>query len=123
MLTGTKKRDHITRLLASLHWLSVHFRIQFKTSQIAFSALNGQVPSYITDLIHWQSAPRSLRFNNKSLSYVPKLNGVRAFAAAAPRLWNQLQLDFRCAPSICVFYPLIFQCVVMFINSVFCECE
>ena len=31
LLTGTKKRDHITPVLASLHWLPVKFRIDFKS--------------------------------------------------------------------------------------------
>ena len=30
LLTRTRKRDHITPILASLHWLPVHFRIHFK---------------------------------------------------------------------------------------------
>ncbi len=30
-LTKTKKRNHITPVLRSLHWLPVRFRIEFKT--------------------------------------------------------------------------------------------
>ena len=30
LLTGHKKRDHISPILASLHWLPVRFRIDFK---------------------------------------------------------------------------------------------
>ncbi|KAF7649941.1 hypothetical protein LDENG_00133700, partial [Lucifuga dentata] len=30
LLTHTKRREHITPVLASLHWLPVHFQIQFK---------------------------------------------------------------------------------------------
>ena len=30
LLTGTKKREHISPVLASLHWLPVKFRIDFK---------------------------------------------------------------------------------------------
>ncbi len=29
LLTGTSKREHITPILASLHWPPVHFRINF----------------------------------------------------------------------------------------------
>ena len=30
LLTGVRKREHITPILASLHWLPVHFRVHFK---------------------------------------------------------------------------------------------
>lgn len=30
LLTGTCKHEHISPILASLHWLSVHLRIRFK---------------------------------------------------------------------------------------------
>ncbi len=49
LLTGAKKHDHITPILASLHWLPVSFRIQFKILLIVFKALNGQ--AHLTFLI------------------------------------------------------------------------
>ncbi len=105
LLTGAKKHDHITPILASLHWLPVSFRIQFKILLIVFKALNGQAPSYISDLISFKSKP--LRSANKALLYVPRsrlqFKGDRAFAVAAPRLWNQLPPDIKSAPSISVF--------------------
>ncbi len=51
LLTGAKQRDHIIPILASLHWLPVSFRIQLKIVLIVFKALDGQAPSYISDLI------------------------------------------------------------------------
>jgi len=36
LLTGTKKREHITPVLASLHWLPVRFRIDFKILMFVF---------------------------------------------------------------------------------------
>lgn len=87
ILNSTDNSEHITPVLASLHWLPVHFRIQFKTLLIAFKALNGQPTSYITHLIHWHSASGSFRSDNKSLLYVPwsrlSIKGDRAFAVAA----------------------------------------
>ncbi len=55
LLTGAKKHEHITPILASLHWLPVSFRIQLKILLIVFKALNGQAPSYISDLISFNS--------------------------------------------------------------------
>lgn len=78
----------------SLHWLPVHFRIQFETLLIAFKALNGLTLSYITDLAHWHSAPRSHSPNNKSLLYIPwsrlKLHRNRALAAQQELCYQQV---------------------------------
>uniref|UniRef100_A0A3B3HXE2 Uncharacterized protein n=1 Tax=Oryzias latipes TaxID=8090 RepID=A0A3B3HXE2_ORYLA len=41
LLTGTRKREHITPVLASLHWLPVHFRVCFKIILFVFKSLNG----------------------------------------------------------------------------------
>lgn len=51
LLTGTKKREHISPILASLHWLPVNFRIEFNILLFVFKALNGLAPKYISDLI------------------------------------------------------------------------
>lgn len=45
-LTNTKRREHISPVLATLHWLPVIYRIDFKV--LLLKALNGQGPSYIT---------------------------------------------------------------------------
>lgn len=44
LLTGTRKREHITPVLASLHWLPVSFRINFKILLMVFKCLNGLAP-------------------------------------------------------------------------------
>ena len=107
LLTGSKKWEHITPVLASLHWLPVQQRIIFKTVLMVFKAINGQAPSYLSDLLHPHSATRSLRSSYKGLLHIPrsrlKQKGGRAFAVAAPRLWNQLPPDIRDAPSIYAF--------------------
>uniref|UniRef100_A0A8C6LN66 Reverse transcriptase domain-containing protein n=1 Tax=Nothobranchius furzeri TaxID=105023 RepID=A0A8C6LN66_NOTFU len=51
VLMRIKKRDHISPVLASLHWLPVKFRIDFKILLLTYKALNNQAPSYISDLI------------------------------------------------------------------------
>lgn len=48
LLTGTKKREHITPVLASLHWLPVRFRIDFKILLLVFKILNGMAPPYLS---------------------------------------------------------------------------
>lgn len=111
LLTRSKKSCHITPVLASLHWLPVHFRIQFKVLTVTFRALHGQAPPYISDLIFPYSSGRSLRSSDRHLLAVPrsrlKTKGDRAFQVAAPRLWNALPLDLRTAPSEQSFKKLL----------------
>ncbi|XP_073670896.1 uncharacterized protein [Paramisgurnus dabryanus] len=87
LLTGAKKSDHVTPILASLHWLPVHFRVQFKILLFVFKARNGQAPSYIKNLITPCSSSRSLRPTDKALLALPwsrlKTKGDRAFSIAA----------------------------------------
>ena len=42
---------HTTTLLRQLHWLPVHYRIIFKTLLIAFKAINGLGPGYLSCLV------------------------------------------------------------------------
>ncbi|XP_051980605.1 uncharacterized protein LOC127641781 [Xyrauchen texanus] len=107
LLTGAKKREHISPVLASLHGLPVHYRIHFKIFLFVYKDLNGVAPSYLSELLSYQQTPRSLRSSDKFLLQIPRsrLNFKvdRAFSVAGPRLWNSIPLDVRSAPSIPVF--------------------
>ena len=48
IFSSTRKFDHISPVLASLHWLPVQYRILVL---LVFKALNGQAPSHISDII------------------------------------------------------------------------
>ena len=107
LLTNSRKYDHITPILASLHWLPVHFRIHFKVILFVFKALNGLAPLYLAELIQPYIPNRSLRSADQQLLAVPRARlkgrGERAFAVAAPKLWNALPLHVRQAPSLSLF--------------------
>ena len=45
------KRDHITLVLARLHWLPVTARNQFKIALLTLKTLTTHQPSYIHDLL------------------------------------------------------------------------
>ena len=49
LITRTKKWNHITPVLKSLHWLPVNRRIQFKILLITFKCLHGLAPNYLID--------------------------------------------------------------------------
>uniref|UniRef100_A0A669BHY4 Reverse transcriptase domain-containing protein n=1 Tax=Oreochromis niloticus TaxID=8128 RepID=A0A669BHY4_ORENI len=107
MLTGSKKRDHITPVLCSLHWLPVAFRIDFKILLLVFKVLNGTAPPYLAELLSIYCPRRSLRSADLMLLDVPryrlKTRGERAFAVAAPKLWNSLPPHIRFSTSLGTF--------------------
>ena len=107
ILSSTRKFDHITPVLASLHWLPVQFRIRFKMLLFVFKALNGQAPSYISDLLKLHTPIRSLRSADKLLLYTPRSRCIhtsdRAFSVVGPKLWIQLPLSIRQTPSLSIF--------------------
>ncbi len=51
ILTRTRKSEHITPVLRSLHWLPVTFRIDFKVLLLVYKSLNGLGPKYIADTL------------------------------------------------------------------------
>lgn len=107
LLTGSRRREHISPILASLHWLPVSFRIDFKILLFAYKSLNGLAPTYLSDLLQPHVPLRSLRSADQLLLVVPrsrlKHRGDRAFAVVAPKLWNELPLHVRLAPTLPVF--------------------
>ena len=107
VLTRTHRRDHITPVLASLHWLPVQSRIEFKTLLLTYKALHGQAPSYLRELIVPYYPARSLRSQDAGLLVVPRVTksriGARAFSYQAPLLWNHLPLSVRGADTLSSF--------------------
>ncbi|XP_071398588.1 deoxynucleoside triphosphate triphosphohydrolase SAMHD1-like isoform X2 [Centroberyx affinis] len=107
VLTKTKKMDHITPLLKTLHWLPVSFRIDFKVLLLVYKALNDLAPPYIRDVLSFYVPARSLRSSTALLLDVPyvshKSTGESAFCVYAPKLWNTLPLDIRMASSLGIF--------------------
>jgi len=50
ILSRTRKYEHITPVLRSLHWLPVTFRIDFKVLLLVYKSFNGLGTQYIADL-------------------------------------------------------------------------
>ena len=107
LLTGTRKREHISPVLASLHWLPVPYRIDYKLLLIVYKCLNGLAPAYLTDLLNTYVPHRLLRSVDQQLLVVPRsrlaLRADRAFSVAAPKRWNSLPLQIRLATSLPAF--------------------
>ncbi len=60
VLTRSRKYDHITPILQSLHWLPIKFRISYKILLPAYKALNDLAPAYLTNLLSRYNQPAPL---------------------------------------------------------------
>ena len=88
LLTYTSKYDHITPVLAELHWLPVEKRIIFKSL-----LLTHKRPP--------QSSSSALLL--KQHKYNLKNYGYRQFQVSAPCLWNSLPKSIKSASSVNFF--------------------
>ena len=111
LVTLAHKREHITPLLITLHWLPIKQRVKFKILLLAFKCLNGCAPSYLSEILFPYLPSRSLRSSSANLlvkqSYNYKNYGRRTFHCAAPDLWNSLPNDLRQTTSLNKFKIMI----------------
>ncbi|KAI5624228.1 hypothetical protein C0J50_16198, partial [Silurus asotus] len=107
VLTRSRKYDHITPILSSLHWLPVKFQIDYKLLLLTYQALNSLAPMYLSSLLTRYNPPRSLRSQNSGLLVVPRIakstKGGRAFSHLAPKLWNSLPDSVRGSDTLTQF--------------------
>ena len=102
LITGAKRREHITPILRQLHWLPVRRRVEFKIASLVYQVLSSKV-AYLaiwsTIFISPQKVPLAssgpLRGESAlSLVFIVVLSD-RCFAAAGPRIWNNLPASLR----------------------------
>ncbi len=106
ILTRTRKYEHITPVLRSLHWLPVTFRIDFKVLLLVYKSLNGLGPKYMADMLTEYKPNRPLRSLGSSQLEIPRVHtkqGESAFSYYAARSWNQLPEEIRCAKTLATF--------------------
>ncbi len=107
VLIRSRKYDHITPILQSLHWLPIKFRISYKILLLAYKTQNDLAPAYLTNLyITLQSNPLP-RSQNSGLLVVPRIakstKGGRTFSYLAPKLWNSLPENVRGSDTLSLF--------------------
>ena len=98
LLTYTKKYDHITPVLRSLHWLPVEKRISFKILLLMHHILYSSAPAYLQNSISFYRPARNLRSSEKQMLTVPQVKhswGNRAFSVVGPKLLNSLPITLR----------------------------
>ena len=92
----TKRRDHITPVLADLHWLPVRARIEFKIALLTFKTLTTHQPHYLLELLQPHRPSRQLRSASRNQLDIPRLRtgfAQRSFTYSAPHIWNSLPDD------------------------------
>ncbi len=57
VLTRSRKYDHITQILQSLHWLPIKFRISYKILLLAYKALNDYALAWVILIISSRVIP------------------------------------------------------------------
>ena len=111
LITRTRQRDHINITYscvtsATIHWLPVCHRIQFKVLVNVFKCLHGLSPDYLTQLVHVHRRDNRLRqLDTFTLSEQVEIRviGKCAFDISAPPLWNRLPITVRASNDILTF--------------------
>ena len=107
VITFTPRREHISPVLRSLHWLPIHRRIEFKILLLVYLCLHDIAPQYLAEMLTTHAVTRSLRSNDKQLLVVPrsklKRHGDRSFNVVAPVLWNSLPECMKSSSSVASF--------------------
>ena len=106
VVTGTRRRDHITSVLADLHWLPVRARITFKIFTLVYKVRVTQQPTYLADLICDYTPARSLRPTSQRLLVEPPTRtvmGRRSFRYIAAKTWNNLPENLKTLNSLVSF--------------------
>ena len=92
VITRSKRREHITPILKSLHWLPIKYRVEYKIAVLTYRAQHGHSPDYITDMINVYTPARPLRSESVVSLVSPRTRtvsyGSRSFRASAPSIWN-----------------------------------
>ena len=98
----------ITSITNRSHWYCVNLIgcqsdrqwVEFKIASLVYQVLSTKVPSYLADDIHLalESSARFLRSSSERKCSVTRVHsrfGDRSFAAAGPRIWNNLPASLR----------------------------
>ena len=106
VITSSPRRDHITPILAELHWLPITMRPIYKICCIVHGCIYGAMPQYLKMLIKQPPSGRNLRSTDSAMLFRvrPKTKyGERSFICCAGSLWNDLPPALRITESKSAF--------------------
>ncbi len=74
VLTRTRKYDHISLVLSTLHWLPINHSIDLKNLLITYKALSGLALQYLSELLSHYSPPRPLHSQNSGHLIITRIS-------------------------------------------------
>ena len=101
LVSGARRHDHITPILATLHRLPLRQRVIFKTSMLVWKCPHDAAPRYLADLCVPTASTDGRRQSRSAVSgallvpWTRPSTGQRSFAAYDPRIWNRLPTALR----------------------------
>ena len=106
VVTGHKRSDHITPVLADLHWLPVKSMVTFRIASLTYTIRKSGQPAYLRTLISDYKPTRDLRSSSRDLIATKgskKAKGARAISCIAASIWNSLPLTIKLCESVITF--------------------
>ena len=107
LVSGARRREHISPVLRQLHWLPVDKRVKFKVLLLTYKATNNLGPCYLNALCSPAVQRRTLRSSSQGLLNVPFTRSTlvqsRAFSFIGPSLFNALPSALRLSSSFDLF--------------------
>ncbi|KAK7096607.1 hypothetical protein V1264_005883 [Littorina saxatilis] len=105
LILKARKKDHVTPLRRTLHWLPIQARIEYKLSTLCFHFFSASSPAYFSELLTVYTPARQLRSSSDSRTLViphtqSKAYGQRTFAFCASTQWNSLPSHIRHSQSV-----------------------
>ena len=101
LITGARRRDHITPVLRDLHWLPIRRRVDYKLALLVYKLLHDLALPYLADDYILASSDKfchCLHSADVDTCIVPRTRtrfGDRSFSAAGPQIWNSLPPDLQ----------------------------
>ena len=71
LITDIRRRDHVTPVLFSLHWLPIHQRIELRLLLLVYNPVHHLCPVYLSSLVTPYTPTRTLRSADQDLSTIP----------------------------------------------------
>jgi len=105
LVAGARRCDHISPVLAGLHWLPIRQRITFKTAVLVWKCLHDKAPRYLADLcipVTLVEGRRQLRSATTGTLLLPRARtstGQWSFAVFGPATWKSLPPSLYASPT------------------------
>jgi len=96
LVSSARRRDHITPILATFHWLPVRERATFKTAVLVWKRLHDIAPRYLVNLCVPTATTAGRRQSRSAVSgalmvpWTRTSTDQRSFAVYGPRTRNRL---------------------------------